>query len=240
MSEAAQVGFKPLYTQVHAEIVRRLADGDWQPGTMLPSEQQIARSLGVSQGTVRKALDALTAERILVRKQGRGTFVAEFEDSRILFKFFRLIPDSGERLFPQSRVIKRTSHAANEAERSSLNLKSGEKVWRIERVRHFDADVILIETISLSVKRFPDFGDLSEIPNNVYQLYSQRYGVAVARSSEKIKAVAASRHDAEHLGCAKATPLLSVVRTAYDIADNPVELRHSRCLTTKIHYSADL
>ena len=72
VKDSTRVGFRPLYMQVHEELTRHLAAGRWQPGTMLPSEQELARELGVSQGTVRKALDAMTAERILVRRQGRG------------------------------------------------------------------------------------------------------------------------------------------------------------------------
>ena len=122
---------------------------------MLPSEQELARALGVSQGTARKALDSLTSEGVLVRRQGRGTFVAEFEESRILFQFFRLAPDVGERLFPNSRVLKRSSVAASPAERAALRLEQGAHVWRIERVRNFKDEPILTETLSLSVARFP-------------------------------------------------------------------------------------
>src|SRR5919202_6832930 len=93
------LGYRPLYRQVRALLVRRLAEGVWQPGQLLPSEGQLAAELGVSQGTVRKALDALTAERLLVRRQGRGTFVAEHEDGT--FHFFRLVPDAGAPSFPE-------------------------------------------------------------------------------------------------------------------------------------------
>lgn len=239
-SHTAQVGFKPLYTQVREEMLRRLADGVWQPGAMLPSEQELARMLGVSQGTVRKALDALTADGVLVRRQGRGTFVAEFEESRILFQFFRLAPDSGERFFPVSTVLKRSSGAADESERAALGLEKKAKVWRIDRVRFHGTEPILTETLSLPVERFPKLGELGEIPNNVYQLYSSEYGITIARSSEQIKAIAATEHDAEHLKCQEGTPLLLISRTAYDFGDRPVEFRRSHCLTETVHYASDL
>ena len=236
----SHVGFKPLYSQVRDEIVRRLADGMWQPGAMLPSEQELARALGVSQGTARKALDSLTSEGVLVRRQGRGTFVAEFEESRILFQFFRLAPDAGERLFPNSRVLKRSSVVANPAERAALRLEQGAHVWRIERVRNFKDEPILTETLSLSVARFPKLEAFAEIPNNVYRFYSAEYGISIARSSERIKAIAANAHDARELGCAEGTPLLLIERTAFDYADKPAEFRQSHCLTTNAHYALDL
>ncbi len=239
-TSGSQVGFKPLYSQVRDEIVRRLADGMWQPGTMLPSEQELARTLGVSQGTARKALDFLTSEGILTRRQGRGTFVAEFEESRILFQFFRLAPDVGERLFPNSRVLNRSSAVASPTERAALDLERGAEVWHIERVRKFKEEPILTETLSLPLARFPKLGEFTEIPNNVYRFYSAEYGISIAHSSERIKAVAANGHDAKELGCAEGTPLLLIERTAYDFADNPAEFRQSHCLTTNVHYALDL
>ncbi|MBA4333713.1 MAG: hypothetical protein C0420_01800 [Methylobacterium sp.] len=99
------LGFRPLYRQVKANFVRRLVEGVWAPGTALPSEGQLASEIGVSQGTVRKALDELAAENLLVRRQGRGTFVAEHDEQRILFQFFKLVPDDGVARFPDSTVL---------------------------------------------------------------------------------------------------------------------------------------
>jgi GntR family transcriptional regulator len=234
------VGFRPLYLQVREELTRQLAGGRWQPGTMLPSEQELARELRVSQGTVRKALDAMTAERILVRRQGRGTFVAEFEESRILFQFFRLYPDKGERLFPVSKVIGLSSAKADAAEALALGLEHGSKVWRLLRMRFHGEDAMLRESISLPAARFAGFDRLAEIPNNVYRLYSERWNITITSAAEKLKAVAAGREEARALGCAEGAPLLQVVRTAYDINKGPVEYRVSRCLTERMHYVSNL
>ena len=89
------LGFRPLYRQVRDTLVKRIADGVWQAGQPLPSEPELAAELSVSQGTVRKALDAMTAEKLVIRRQARGTFVAKHDDARILFKFFKLVPDQG-------------------------------------------------------------------------------------------------------------------------------------------------
>lgn len=234
------VGFRPLYVQVREELVRHLANGRWQPGASLPSEQELGRELGVSQGTVRKALDNLTADHILVRRQGRGTFVAEFEESRILFQFFRLYPDVGERLFPTSKMLSRTSNRASARERTVLGLETGAKVIRLERTRYHGEDPILREVISLSAERFPGFPELKDIPNNVYQLYSQRWGATVTKISEKLKAIAATADDARALACRTGEPLLQIERIALDINRQPIELRRSYCLTRRMHYASDL
>src|ERR1044072_7210939 len=99
------LGYRPLYRQVKDLLIKRLGDGSWTPGQLLPSEPEIAAGLGVSPGTVRKALDEMSSESLLVRRQGRGTFVASHDEERILFQFFRMVSDSGERRFPESRII---------------------------------------------------------------------------------------------------------------------------------------
>ena len=69
------LGFRPLYRQARDVLVGRINDGIWQAGQVLPSEMEIAADLGVSQGTARKALDEMESENLVVRHQGRGTFV---------------------------------------------------------------------------------------------------------------------------------------------------------------------
>lgn len=232
--------YKPLYVQVRDQLVRRLIDGEWQPGQLIPSEMELAREIGVSQGTIRKALDAMTTENLLIRRQGRGTFVARPEESRILFQFFRLVPDDGARSFPDSAILDRAAGKATAEEAVALAIAPDEAVWRIERVRTLAGTPLLVETITLPDARFAGFGEIASIPNNVYGLYSERWGLTIGRASEKLKAVAANAGDAAALGCAPGTPLLSIRRVALDLENKPVELRVSRCLTEAVHYSSEL
>ena len=236
------IGFKPLYAQVRDQLVRRLVDRTWQPGMTLPSEQELARQLNVSQGTVRKALDSMTADNLLVRQQGRGTFVAEPEDSRILFQFFRLTADDAgtEDVFPESKVLGWSGEEADGDQAIALGVTPGAPVWSINRIRQLAGKTVLTETVTIPAAAFPGFEDLDAIPNNVYQLYSSRWGITIARADEKLKAIIANADDAGHLGCETGTPLLCVTRIAYDLEDRPVELRISRCLTGDMHYAASL
>lgn len=234
------LGFRPLYLQVKESLIRRLIEGTWKPGQLIPSEMELAREIGVSQGTIRKALDAMTAENLLVRQQGRGTFVAEPEESRILFQFFRLAPDSGERCFPQSRVLRHVPASALPDEAAVLGLDEGAPVCRIERLRMFDTTPLMVETITLPASRFPGFDLLGEIPNNVYRLYSDRWGITIGSATERLKAIAASPEDAAILGCARGTPLLQISRRAFDLEQQVVEYRVSRCLTDQAHYAAEM
>lgn len=235
-----ELAARPLYLQVKERLVARLIDGSWLPGQILPSEIHLAQELGVSQGTVRKALDVMTAENLLIRKQGRGTFVAEPEESRILFQFFRLVSNSGERSFPRSTLLGQARRHAKAQEADALDLNVGDPVWCIERLRTLGDQPLLVETITLPETRFPGIDTMSEVPNNVYQLYSQNWGITIAAASEQLRATAASVADAKVLECAKGTPLLSIHRVALDLARAPVELRVSRCLTEHAFYSSEL
>lgn len=231
---------KPLYQQVKEKLLGRLIDRTWQPGMLLPSEQQLANELGVSQGTVRKALDALTAEHLLVRAQGRGTFVAEFEDAKILFRFFRLTGDDDNRRFPESEFGSLRQQKATSTARDRLGLPAGSAVWVIDRTRRLKGRPIITETITLPVARFPGLDALKPLPNNVYALYASRFALTICRVTERLKAIAASQDDAAELGCAVGTPLLHIDRVAYSLDGTTVEWRDSRCLTDGLHYLSEL
>jgi GntR family transcriptional regulator len=237
MSESA-LGFRPLYKQVREALVKRIADGVWQPGQLLPSEPDIASNLGVSPGTVRKALDEMTADNLVIRRQGRGTYVAKHDDARILFQFFKLVPDSGERHFPESRVLRiEACHDAEAADR--LGLPASDRLLTLDRVRLLADVVCVLERIYLPMAFFPGL-ERREIPNNLYELYATEFGVTVGGAREHLKAVAATSHEAEHLQVQVGDPLLQIDRLAFSIDKRRVEWRISVCRTDKIHYVSDL
>ena len=237
---AAAFSYKPLYLQVRDSLVRRLINGTWQPGQLIPSEMDLAREVGVSQGTIRKALDVMTAESLLVRRQGRGTFVAEPEEGRLLFRYFRMASDGGERAFPESNVISAAGGSADAEQAALLGIAAGAETWRIDRMRSLEGRPTIAEHITLPAERFPGLDAAQSIPNNVYRLYSDRWGITIGRASERLKAVPASAADARQLGCPTGSPLLEIARVAFDLENRPVELRLSRCLTDGFHYSSEL
>ena len=240
MTTEAPLAFRPLYQQVKERLLNRLIDGTWPPGMWLPSEHQLAQEMNVSQGTIRKALDALTAEHLLVRAQGRGTFVAEAEDRRILFRFLRLTADDDSRQFPESSVASLRQRASDAGQRGKLKLDKGDRVWLIERTRELAGRPVVFEQICLPVALFPGLDQIEPIPNNVYALYASRFGLTVGRVTEKLKAILASETDVAELRCDVGTPLLQIDRIAYSLRGTPVEWRISRCLTDEFHYLSEL
>ncbi len=228
-------GFRPLYRQVMDVFVKRMVDGIWSPGLLLPSEMQLAAEIGVSQGTVRKALDEMAAENLLVRRQGRGTFIAEHDEKRILFQFFKLVPDDGVARFPDSVVLSAIVDRATPDEREALELATNAKVARIRRVRSIDQAPLIVETLTLPDALFPQVTE-RPVPNSLYAFYSERYGITIAHAREKLKAVALTTEDAVALNRPAGHPALQIHRVALSLEVRPVEFRVSLCLTDETHY----
>ncbi len=238
-SERATLGFRPLYRQVKDVLVKRIAEGVWAADGVLPSEPDIAADLGVSHGTVRKALDELAAENLVIRRQGKGTYVARHDEERILFQFFKLIPDAGGRRFPDSRILGVEVRDADADAVRILSLRKGARVVAIERVRMLADKICIFERIVLPKALFPGI-EKRDLPNNLYELYRAEFGVSIARAAERLKAIAATRREAKHLDVPVGTPLLAVDRTALAIDGAPVEWRVSLCRTDTVHYLSDL
>jgi GntR family transcriptional regulator len=232
------LGFRPLYRQVRDTLVKRIACGTWLPGQALPSEPEIAADLGVSQGTVRKALDEMTAEGLVVRRQGRGTFVATHDEARILLHFFKLAPDSGEPRFPKASVLRRQTGPDAEASKR-LGLSPKDPVLVIRRLRSLAGRACVSERICLPAALFPGLEE-RELPNNLYEFYSVEFGMTIGSASERLKAVLASDQEARDLDVAPGAPVLRIDRVAYSLDGRRTEWRVSHCRTDTMHYASDL
>ena len=233
-------GFRPLYRQVYDLLVRRIAEGAWRPAEALPSEQALAAELGVSQGTVRKALDALASEKLVERRQGKGTYVAEHTQERALFQFFRLARPDGERVTPESGPAWITRRPATATEQAKLALPSAAPVIEIHRTRLIDGEPAISETIVLPVAMFPDIDRHDPLPNTLYSLYQSNYGVSVATAEEELRADAATKDDAKRLKVPVGAPLLNIDRVAIAIDGKRVEWRSSRCDTRHLVYAVTI
>ncbi|MES2255234.1 MAG: GntR family transcriptional regulator [Pseudomonadota bacterium] len=233
-------GYRPLYRQVYDILVRKIAEGAWKPGEMLPSEQALARDMGVSHGTVRKVLDALTAENLLLRRQGKGTFIAEHNQARALFRFFHIARPGGERLVPEAAHVKVRLRPSRAAERERLNLRNGDAVFEIARVRLIGGKPVIRETIILPQRLFPRLDRIGDLPNTLYSLYQSQFGITIATAREELRAAIATKADQSSLGVKAGGPILVIGRVALSLTDQPVEWRESRVRTDDLVYAVTL
>jgi GntR family transcriptional regulator len=228
----------PLYAQVHTELVERIRSGQWRPGQQIPNEFQIAAEFKVSQGTARKALGGLAAANLVVRQQGRGTFVFEHTPDEILFRFFNLFEDTGTRIIPHSRSVKCVVGKANRKEQKALHLQKNDRVIRIDRLRMRGRKPFITELITLPEATFPGLADGPEIPDAFYEIFQKVHNVLVTRTDERITAVAADARAAQELSVPVGRPLLKIDRFTFTLDDRPVEWRVSLCNLQQAHYLA--
>lgn len=232
--------YRPLYQQVYDFLVRQIAAGEWGPGESLPSEQALAGRLNVSQGTVRKALDALAADSLIDRRQGKGTYVAEHTQERALFRFFRMARPGGARALPTSAGESLRHRPARPADVSRLALAPGAEVFELNRLRLIDGKPAVIEKIVLPAALFRGFERHSPVPNALYALYQREYGVNIVSAEEELRADVARRDDCRRLGLAPGAPLLHIDRVALSLEGTRVEWRASRCDTSHYVYAVTL
>jgi GntR family transcriptional regulator len=239
--EPMRPGAGPLYKQVKQRLIRHLVGETWGPGDVLPSEPKLAERFGVSSGTVRKALDELTAENVVMRHQGKGTIVARHDPERSLFHFFRMTDAAGAVLTPTSRVLSCTRRRARKSDLDRLELPSGAHVVEIERVRDLAGQPAMLERIVLSVRLFSGLEQAAaDLPNALYVYYEENYGVTVYRAREGLRAIAADARDVALLPVVFGQPMLEIDRIALTLDGNPVEWRVSRCATEHSRYSLEL
>ncbi len=228
----------PLYAQVRERLLERIRSGAWKPGQLIPNEFEIAAEFGVSQGTARKAINELASEGLVVRQQGRGTFVVERTPAHELFRFFNLFDASGAAVIPDSRNTHRAGGIADETERHALALPTGARVVRITRIRTHHGVPFITESIALPEALFPGLATAAEIPNTLNDWFQKTHGVLVMRTDDRLSAVAADAETAAELGIAPGTPLLRIDRIAFGLDDRPIEVRVSLCHVAGMHYLA--
>lgn len=239
MNSAQRPSFQPLYLQIKALLTQSLDRGEWKPGAAIPSEMVLAARYKVSQGTVRKAIDVLAVENIVVRRQGKGTFVATHtEEKSSMFRFLRIRRVDGVDEYPYSRLLDiRRGKAAAEVVRLLL-LRPGEAVVILRRVLEYSGEPVVLDEITLPAALFKGLtrARYDAYSGSTYSFFETQFGVRMVRADERIKAIAADPASAEILKVEAGTPLLAVERVAYTYGDRPVEWRRGLCTTKNSYY----
>ena len=233
--------FSPLYRQIKDLILRHLESGEWGPGDPIPSESELAGRFGVSQGTVRKAVDEMAAENLLVRQQGKGTFVATHKDPGSYFRFLRLLPNDGELRVSQSIPLECWRAKAGVDVARTLALESGAPITILRRLLKLGEEPAVFDEIYLPSELFPDLTlEVLRSGESLYSLFETRYGVRMIRADERLRAISADRVSAELLQIAEGSPLLLVERVTFTYGNKPVEWRRGFYSTRNYHYHNQL
>ncbi len=234
--------FSPLYRQIKGLMIQALEAGEWLPGQVIPSEQELAARFNVSQGTVRKAVDEMAADNLLVRKQGKGTYVASHNDPRAMFRFLRLVPIDGELVQPESLPLECWRAKAGQEASRMLGIRQGDPIIIVRRLLRFARKPVVVDEIYLPGEIFKGLTleMLQSWSGSLYSLFETQFGLRMIRAQERIRAVAADRSVSEALKVPEGKPLLSVERVTYTYGDRPVEWRRGLYLTDEHFYLNEL
>lgn len=234
--------FQPLYEQIKAMITESLIAGEWKPGESLPSEMQLASRYGVSQGTVRKAIDSLAKENIVVRRQGKGTFVSTHKEEKSKLRFLRLTAADGTKELLENELLECNRIKVDKEIAQLTGLKTGTTVIEIKRLLSFSQTPAILDYIIVQAKSFRGLNAAKIRENNgsLYSMYETLYNVPMVRAEENLTAVMASAEDARLLNVKPGHPLLRIERVAYTYGDKPMEWRVGLCLTNEHHYRNEL
>jgi GntR family transcriptional regulator len=232
----------PLYQRLREEMLAKIAAGEWSPGAPIPTEAELTKLYGVAIGTVRKAVDTLVSEGLLLRSQGRGTFVRRPNFDASLARFFRQVNASGGREIPSSRILSKELQKPSKAVAKALALKSGEQVLRMERLRVIDDRTLFHEEIWLPASRFIVLLDIDSITfgDLLYPFYEKQCGQCIASARETLTVGSADAEVARTLSIEPGNPIVIIERTALGYDRSPLEYRLSRAAANNFHYQIDI
>lgn len=242
-----------LYLQVKRELLKRIEALHWGPGHCLPSERDLSAELGVSIGTLRRAVDELVHEQVLVRRQGKGTFVVLHSRDRFLFQFFRVEPreswedgpepgQRGAQEYPEVECLSFERARADEGAAHALRLRPGEPVFSVLNRLSLQRRPLVLDRIVIPAALFKGLTErrFRERKGTVYNFYQTDFGITVLHARERARATLASREAMRCLGVAAGSPLLEVRRLALSFGQRPVEWRTSLIYTDRHDYVADV
>lgn len=233
-------GPDPLYKQVGDRILQCLADGEWKPGEQLPTESQLGERFGVAVFTIRAGIGDLVAANILIRKQGKGTFVARHSRLRQRYQFSHIHDVSGKQILPGRELIAfgKTTATDDEAARLALPHDSKPAIYRLKMLSVDDGKAVATLDIVLPARMFNKLtaSVVRNAQENLYAAYQDECGVNVIRIEEHIHASLATAAEARALKLRSGNPVLRVERMAYTYRNVPVEFRTRVFDGTKYHY----
>lgn len=214
----------PLYYQIQQRLISQIHAGEFRPGEPIPSLQEIAGRMGVSQMTARQAIRALCDLGLMYSKQGKGTFVSGMKHERN----FRQVLSFSEEMrargsAPSSKVLWFRSQAGDREVRTALELQAGQKIFQLRRVRYADGQPMGIECSSFPQYLCPDLLQRFDPSASLYEKLAQDYGIQMAVTDEVVEVGRVKAEEAKLLKVAAGSPVFLFTRTCYGENGRPLE-----------------
>jgi GntR family transcriptional regulator len=219
----------PLYIQIADQLISQIESGELQPGSQLTPERQLSTQMQVNRMTLRRALQVLQAQGLLVRKHGIGTFIADRKIDRQMETIFRFTSGMQNKgLNPGTKLIWVDVIPADPKIAEDLALHSSDQVFDILRLRSINQEPVMLESYKISLSRFPHLDRFNLEARSIYEIFETEFGVNINRSRQSFEPITATRYEAELLGIEVGTALMLETRVSYDDQDQPIEFGKDR------------
>ena len=230
----------PLHVRVKDDLIRRVRAKEWGSTTPLPPESALAEAYGISVGTLRRVLAELSAEGLLERHQGRGTYVRRATFQHSLFRFFRMRGETGQT--PESRILERNVRDAPLEVTEALKIQAGSPTVHLHRLRLWQGTPFLIEDIWLPLPQFQPIAEINikDLGSLLYPEYETRVGIVIGSATEQLSVTQATQEQSALLDCQNGDPLVKINRIARTHTGDVAEYRESYGLASSFQYQVEI
>ena len=219
----------PLYIQIAERLIAQIESGGLSPGEQLPPERGLSAEIGVNRMTLRRALQVLESQGLIVRKHGVGTFIAEPKIDRqmeIVFRFTSGIQNRG--LTPGAEIVSIEQILAAQVLAKDLDLPVSSPVYSILRLRSINQEPVMLESYKIPVQRFPGLDRYDLEKRSIYEIMEIEYGVPITRARQSFEPIIATEFEANLLKIKIGEALMLEKRLSYDSNNLPVEYGNDR------------
>ena len=200
---------KPLYMQIEELIWEKLDSGEWGPGALIPSENELSHMYGISRTTVRNVITKLVQEEVLFRIPGKGTYVSEpkIEARSLSYAGIReQLEQMGYEV--STRLLSITRETLDKKNRAHFQGIKSPYFYVIRRLRYVKKSPLSVHTSYIPEELCPGLDKLDLVNEQLCTVLNREYGLVRARTMETLESVAANREEAELLNIAPGQPLL--------------------------------
>lgn len=214
----------PLYHQIQQRLMNQIKSGTLKPGMPLPSIQQIAAQMGVSQMTVRQAVRALCELGVIYSRQGKGTFISGIKLERDFRQVYSFTEETVARgAAPSSKVLSFRIQPPSQEIKEALRLSDRDRVFYLRRVRYGDSIPMGVECSCLPVRLCPGLMETFDPSTSLYRELAEQYGIQLMVTDEIVEVGKASADDAQLLEIPRQSPVFLFTRVSYLENGTPVE-----------------
>ncbi len=218
----------PLYYQLFTQLKNEIQNGTLKPGDLLPPESQLCSQYSLSRSTVRQALNQLVEENLVLRRRGKGSFVAEKKLSRNLNHLYNFTEDMFELgIYPHSQVLEHAVEYATGETAKELKLNEGTKVFKLTRLRLANTEPLLLEVTRIPLYLCNDIVNEDFSNTSLYNYLKSKYDLNLHKAIETYEAVKLNKEMAQLLNCKSGASAFKIQRIAYLDSGIPFELTNS-------------